>query len=240
MSFLSEAVVFSDHTSVSPFQKCITVVTICGRAMAHHQQSKAECVYKNLCEDFWNRHQWLETLLTQQESILSLEYPSASEHVDPTILFIDMMVHATVLYLYKTVEFMPWNSEEYQEIMLECQQRALTAAVSMIALTKSLSQLSCFKVNLKSSLSFSAHDLSLRYEQNFPLFPHSRPPFIKSPLTHLIPTSIRLTESQIKNNRSTLSHPSSYFYAQNSSLATRKSMNPWETRPRRYWMYSGS
>lgn len=100
MSFLSEVIVLSEHATLSSFTKCIIVVTICGRTMAHQQQSKVECVYNNVSEDFWNRHHWLDAILTQQELILSLEYPSASEHVDPTMLFIDMMVHKTVLYLY--------------------------------------------------------------------------------------------------------------------------------------------
>ncbi len=171
-SFLSEAIAFSEHTTVSPFQKCIIVVTICGRAMTHHQQSKVECVYKSVSEDFWNRHQWLETLLTQQELILSLEYPSASEHVDPTMLFIDMTVHATVLYLYKIVESMPWKSEYYQELVLECQQRALTAALHMITLTKPLSQLSCFKVNLSLAY-FRICLLVTKYRHDHIPFPFS-------------------------------------------------------------------
>ena len=148
MSFLSEVIVSSEHTILSSFTKCIIVVTICGRTMAHQQQSKVECVYRNVSEDFWNRHHWLDTMLAQQKLILSLEYPSASEHVDPTMLFIDMVVHTTVLYLYKIIESMPWKSDEFQETVLQYQQRVLTAAVHINKLTKTLSQLSYFKVSL--------------------------------------------------------------------------------------------
>ena len=148
MSFLSEVIVFSEHTTLSTFTKCIVVVTIFGRTMAHQQQSKVECVYQNVSEDFWSRHNWLDTMLTQQQIILSTEYPLASQHVDPTMLFIDMMVHTTVLYLHNIVESMPWKGDEYQETVLEYQRRALTAAVHINTLTKPLSQLSCFKVSL--------------------------------------------------------------------------------------------
>lgn len=69
MSFLSEVIVLSEHATLSSFTKCIIVVTIYGRTMAHQQQSKVECVYNNASEDFWNRHHWLDAILTQQELI---------------------------------------------------------------------------------------------------------------------------------------------------------------------------
>lgn len=224
-TFLSEGVVFSDHTTISPFQKSIIVVTICGRAMAHHQQSKVECVYGNdVSEDFWSRHQWLETLLTQQELILSLEDPSTSEHLDPTMLFIDMMIHATVLYLYKIVESMPWKSDKHQDIVLECQQRALTAVVKLVTVTKSLLQLSCFKVTILLPTSVCVL-------------------FLGCINTHLyqVATTVQLTMSQnLKIYRSTLSHPSSYFPAQTFSSTTPTSIIPWEARPKQYWTCSGN
>ena len=148
MNFLSEVMLFSEHTTLSLFTKSIVIATICGRTMAHQQQSNVECVYQNVTEDFWNRHHWLDTMLTQQELIISIEFPSALEHVDPTMLFIDMMVHTTVLYLHNIVESMPWKGDEYQEPVLEYQRRTLTAVVRINTLTKSLSQLSCFKVSL--------------------------------------------------------------------------------------------
>ncbi len=233
-SFLSEAIALSEHTTVSSFQKCIIVVTICGRAVTHHQQSKVECVYKNVSEDFWNRHQWLETLLAQQELIISLEYPSASEHVDPTMLFIDMMVHATVLYLYKVVESMPWKIEYYQESVLNCQQRALIAALHMITLTKALSQLSCFKVNLSLAY-FRICLLVAKDGHNHTPFPFSFP-ILTSNITMIRSNYNGCAadpDTKIKNNRSTLSHPSSYFSARNSSSATPTSMIPYGGRSKR-------
>lgn len=145
MSFLSQAMVCSEQITFSPFAKRVIVVTVCGRAMTHHQQFKVECVYRSVSEDFWNWHQWIDTLITQQELTLSLEYPSASEDIDPIMLFIDMMEYVTVLYLYKIVESMPWESGGYEEIELKCQQRALTAIAHITTLTKSLSQLSCLQ-----------------------------------------------------------------------------------------------
>ena len=79
--------------------------------------------------------------------ILSLRYPSTSEQVDPMLLFTNMVAQTTVIYLYKTIESMSWETGEYRLSVIGYQKRAVCAAKEIVMLAKALSQLSYFKVN---------------------------------------------------------------------------------------------
>jgi hypothetical protein len=145
--FLSEAIASSDHAILSSFVECINLATICGRGISHRQRSTVERVYGDVSQDFWDRHQWLDDILTQRMQILSLHYPSASEQVDPMLLFTNMVAQTTVIYLYKTIESMSWETDEYQISVLSYEKRAMCAAREIVVLAKALSQLSYFKVH---------------------------------------------------------------------------------------------
>lgn len=147
MGFLSEVIAASDHTVLTSFTECIIWATICGRGMSHRQQSAVERVYGNVTQDFWDRHHWLDTILTQRMQILSLHYSSASVHVDPMLLFTSMMAQTTVLHLYKTIESMSWEMEKSQLIATEYGKRSVSAAREIVILAKALSSLSYFKVS---------------------------------------------------------------------------------------------
>lgn len=170
-----------------------------------------------------------------------MEYPSASEDIDPIILFMNMMVYVTVLYLYKIVESMSWESGGYEEIVLECQQRVLTATAHMTTLTRSLSQLSYLQG--KCSLTYFPRIRLVEISS------HKQPFFLLSILV-LIPTLTMIRfgcknssidqVSNTLNNRYTLFHPSFYPSAQDFFLATPTLMNPWAAHSGRYWMCSAN
>jgi hypothetical protein len=147
MGFLSEAIAAHDHAIRSSLTECIIWATICGRSMLHRQQSAVEHVYGNVSQDFWDRHHWLDTILTQRMQILLLHYPSASEHVDPLLLFTNMVAHTTILHLYKTIESMSWETDKYQFIINEYGKKSASAAREIVILVKALSPLSYFKVS---------------------------------------------------------------------------------------------
>ncbi len=149
MGFLSEVIADSDHTVRSPLTECIIWATICGRSMSHRQQSTVERVYGNVSQDFWDRHHWLDTIITQRMQILLLYYPSASEHVDPLLLFTNMVAQTTVLHLYETIESMSWETDKYQFIITEYGQKSASAARKIVILAKALFPLSYFKASLK-------------------------------------------------------------------------------------------
>lgn len=148
MGFLSEVIADHDHTIRSSLTESIIWATICGRSMSHRQQSTVERVYGNVSQDFWDRHHWLDAIITQRMHILLLRYPSVSEHVDPLLLFTNMVAHTTVLHLYETIESMSWETDKYQYIITEYGQRSAVAAREIVILAKALSPLSYFKASL--------------------------------------------------------------------------------------------
>lgn len=119
--------------------------------MSHKQRSAVERVYGNVSQDFWDRHHWLDTISTQRMQVLLLHYPSASKHVDPMLLFTNMVAQSIVLHLYKTIEFMAWEIDKYQFLITEYGERSTSAAREIVALANALSPHGYFKA------SFSDH-----------------------------------------------------------------------------------
>jgi len=148
MGFLSQVMASTDQPSLSSFAECIIMATICGRCLCHRQQSSVERIYGDMSLEFWDRHLWLDTILQQRIQVLSLQYPSTSEHVDSLILFTNLMLQAIVLYLYKIVVSVPWDTDESEALILEYKNRSSAAAQGIITFTKPLRQLTYFKVNL--------------------------------------------------------------------------------------------
>lgn len=145
--FLSELVggpLAPSHSSI--FTELIVWSTVCGRVMAHRQQSIVERIYNNPPQSFWDRHQWLDSVISQRTQIFLLHYPDAAEHEDPLLLFVGMMAKLAVLDLCKTMESVPWNTESKQLIGMTYRARSLTAAQEMGRLVKTLGHLSCFMV----------------------------------------------------------------------------------------------
>jgi hypothetical protein len=147
MGFLSEVIAASDHTIRSSLTECIIWATICGRSMVHRQQSAVERVYGNVSQDFWDRHHWLDTILTHRMQLLLLHYPSASEHVDPLLLFTNMVAQTTILHLYTTIECMSWQTDKYHFIIAEYARKCASAAREIVILAKALSPLRYFKAS---------------------------------------------------------------------------------------------
>ncbi len=147
MGFLSEAMTSVDPMGLSPFTESIFLATICGRALSHRQQSAVEHVYSNVPQHFWDRHVWLDTILRTRADILLLNYPPSSQHADCMLLFTNMVAQTTVLYLCKVMESMSWETDEYRNTIQEFKQRSLLAAQEIVHLTRSLANLSYFKVS---------------------------------------------------------------------------------------------
>lgn len=149
MGFLSQVMATTDcQASLSSFAECIIMSTICGRCLSHRQQSNVERIYGDMSMDFWDRHLWLDGILQQRIQTLSLQYPSTSEHVDSLLLFTHLMLQATVLYLYKIAVSMPWDADEVEVLILDYKNRSSAAAQEIITSTKSLRQLTYFKVSI--------------------------------------------------------------------------------------------
>lgn len=147
MGFLSEAMTSLDQTGASPFTESIILATICGRALAHKQQSSVEHIYNNDPQHFWDRHDWLDTMLKMRTENLLLHHSSTTVYADCMTLFVNMIAQTTVLYLCQVIESMTWNADEYRNSIIEFKQRSLVAAQEIVNLSRSLSHLSYFKVS---------------------------------------------------------------------------------------------
>ena len=135
-----------DTVHLSSFMECIVLATICGRSISHMQQSTVERLYGPVSQDFWDRHQWLDTIVTQRMQTLSSQYLCPSEQVDPMLLFTNMFAHATFLFLTKIIETVSRETGEYQPTVVEYAKRSSSAAHEIVHLARALSQLWCFKV----------------------------------------------------------------------------------------------
>jgi hypothetical protein len=151
MGFLSEVTGIGDLNQISPWVECIVVTTVFGRASSHRNQAVVEDIYTKPSADFWKRHQEINAILARTMQSMVIKYPGTSQYVDPMLLFTQMLAKTTVLYLYKTLENAMFETEEELMIHMEYKTLALLTAQELIDLTKTLAQLSFFKVSRYSN-----------------------------------------------------------------------------------------
>ncbi|EKG11416.1 Transcription factor fungi [Macrophomina phaseolina MS6] len=147
MDFLSELSLGVQPKAYSTFTEFIRLVTLCGQSLSHHQQGTVEHAYGCFSLEFWDRHQRLDNSLTQSIDSMSPHDPCALVFMDPMPLFTHMAAQAAVLLLYKASQTAPWDMEDYQGVINKYEARALAAAQQMVTLSKSLIELSHFKVH---------------------------------------------------------------------------------------------
>ena len=73
-------------------------------------------VYGSNPQEFWSRHDWIDSALTTRISMLSLTYPFQSEQMDPMLLFTKMIAQTTILCLHKIIESTTWDAPEYSSL----------------------------------------------------------------------------------------------------------------------------
>lgn len=147
MGFLCEVMAGTDQDCVPPLTEVIIQATICGRCISHKQRMTVEQVYGGATQDFLDRHQWLNTILAARIHILLLSYPSTSESADPILIFASLLAQATVLFLYKIIEPIISDKDEYRDLMELYEQQSSSAAQEISQLTKTLAQLNHFQVS---------------------------------------------------------------------------------------------
>ncbi|KAH8805384.1 hypothetical protein F5884DRAFT_823098 [Xylogone sp. PMI_703] len=109
--FLSELITADDREILKPFTECVVLATIYGRAFSHRQQSLVERVYGDVSQEFWDRHHWLVSILTNRIQRLSLFGIPAREVVDLMQLFTRMVAQTAIhpftpFPLYIAAEFL--------------------------------------------------------------------------------------------------------------------------------------
>lgn len=148
MGFLSEEITATTPTVMSPFAECIVLATICGRALLHKHCASVERVYGHTSQDFWDRHHWIDNILTQRITMLTMKYPPASQHIDPMLIFTEMVANTAILFLYKIIELMPCQTPTTSANVIEYKQRAVKAAGEIVSITRALSLFTQAKVYL--------------------------------------------------------------------------------------------
>jgi hypothetical protein len=155
MDLLSERIASTcSQQTPSSFTECIILATVCGRCLTHQQQSMVERVYgSDASQDFWDRHQWLSAILTNQIHILTQMNPSPSPLADPMLFFANMVAQTTVLFLYQIMKSTAWQTtDQHQAIITECEKRSLTAAQQVVDLVEASAPFIFYKVSQKSKI----------------------------------------------------------------------------------------
>lgn len=148
-SFLSDVMLAQDTSIKDSFTEFIIMATICGRALSHRHQSMAWMIYPEPVQALCDRHQQIYAVLAPRIAALSLNHPPVTSHTDPILLFTHAMAQTMVLYMCRLIdEVMPVPDETNQAMLDECARSFKVALVEVVSLTKTLSQMSCFKVRL--------------------------------------------------------------------------------------------
>ena len=148
-NFLSDVILAQDPGIKDSFTEFIIMATICGRALSHRHQSMAWMMYSDPMKAFWDRHQQINAALAPRIAALSLNNPPVTAHTDPILLFSHAMAQTMMLYVYRLMgEVLPVLDETNQAMVDECARSFYVALVEVVSLTKTLSQMSCFKVRL--------------------------------------------------------------------------------------------
>ena len=119
-----------------------------GRALKHQEQSAVERACGSVFQDFWDRHNWLDAVLTNRIQALFKKIQCCGDCVDPVLSFANMVAQATMLSLYKTMRSMELAANECRSTVLAFEQRSLDAADKIVASTAEIRQGAFFHVGL--------------------------------------------------------------------------------------------
>ncbi len=147
MAFLSEVIAASEPSELSPFAECMVIAALHCRCIAHRQQalSAGQSLSGPEAREFWTRLEWLAGAVERRAKLFE---PTAANLVDrdPMLMFNCMLAHSTVIYQNSTVERIPWQTAEHRRMAAAYEQRASYAASEVVRLSRTIPNLSCFKV----------------------------------------------------------------------------------------------
>ncbi|RAL00197.1 Zn(II)2Cys6 transcription factor [Aspergillus ibericus CBS 121593] len=149
-AFLSEAMTEPTPKVRSPFNECLILATICGRSLLRGQQYNISKAYGEIPLDWTEQRWWLDGILTTRLQVLSQCYPSPNEVSDPLLLFANILAQATVIYYCKGIMSLfptPVDHSDASPEVMECVNRALTAAADIVRLAKMLLEFHFSKIH---------------------------------------------------------------------------------------------
>ncbi|KAH8799831.1 fungal-specific transcription factor domain-containing protein [Xylogone sp. PMI_703] len=147
MGFLSDVVIADDPNPRSSFTEYVVIATLWSRCLRHRQQSTLECADKNSAQQFWERHQWIEGILSKRLQILSHDYAPLMYQIDPLLLFTHMIAQTIILHISKTMTSMPLKTDKDNILRAGFQKWSYTAIDELVSLTKVQKELGYTKVH---------------------------------------------------------------------------------------------
>ncbi|KAI1171391.1 hypothetical protein F4777DRAFT_582961 [Nemania sp. FL0916] len=137
-------------TSLSPFARCVLLVTLHGRCIAHRRTSWKESG-RNESGGFWSRHEWLTSMIERQITALTETPSSLVAERNPMLVFTRLLARSAIIHLGDTVLWLPWQTTEQEHgamsLVLESTQRASRAAIEMARIVKESLSLSYSKAH---------------------------------------------------------------------------------------------
>ncbi|KAL9639614.1 MAG: hypothetical protein Q9204_001024 [Flavoplaca sp. TL-2023a] len=147
-NLLSDVMLAQDTSTKDSFTEFVIMATICGRALSHRQQSMAWMINSDPVQIFWDRHQQIIAELAPRIVALTLNHPPSTALTNPILLFTHAMAQTMVLYMYRLMtEVLPVSDGTNQALMDESARAFNVALVEVLSITRTLSQMSCFKVH---------------------------------------------------------------------------------------------
>lgn len=150
MPFLSEhSVTVNELTQIpaDPFTDCVLTASILGRALSHRNQSMMENLHSESNNDFWNRHQWLNTVLAARVERMQIRYSPVARTTNPTLLFANMMAQSMTIYLHQVLEGVSLRTDQERQTAASNRRAALAATQEIVRLTHLLTHISYNKVS---------------------------------------------------------------------------------------------
>ncbi|KAF2754943.1 hypothetical protein EJ05DRAFT_468747 [Pseudovirgaria hyperparasitica] len=123
----------SDLTTVnlSPFAQCVTVATLYGRCLTHRRLVHGTQPQFKRINDIRARHEWLSN--AAEECIRCIDAPGTKElpSEDPMQIFSRSFAHLLPIHLAETIDSVPAQSMEEQEVKERALRRAHAAAAEI-------------------------------------------------------------------------------------------------------------
>lgn len=131
----------------SNIAECVISATIYGRALLHQQTSIVEKAYRSPPNDYLERSQWLEGLLSARIEALRISRLQDVIDRDPMAAFTTILTYSAVLYLWHIADLL-LDKDGDQSLLLPLSARGLEAAQDLSHLAKDFELHGLFKAHI--------------------------------------------------------------------------------------------
>lgn len=154
--FLSEAIKDASPKTLSPFNECVILASICGRNQSHGKQSALFESTKTTAREWGEQRQALDSMLATRLQVLSRYYPPPNEAYDSLVLFANILGHAVDIHCCKgLIESLGRSNSPLglaSDEMSQYQNRVLVATETIVRLAISLRELHFSKASLPADV----------------------------------------------------------------------------------------